>query len=790
MPKSQKRALSLEWPAGGFHRGAAYRQQPPWATPDCLNVWPDDPITGRSRGGSRPGLVKAFDAVLGSGAKVNLLANCTYVGVDKWAMFQDFFEGETLSDSWTAASWLSAAPGILPLSSAAVSTTYQNLGATLAAETVDTTAAYEIAIWISPFDGAHHGTYSIFGRMNNTTPIATTDGFVATLTATGTVGVYSGSLIAYNAGSAGSTHTFTITATGQADSGWFKVLVNGNNVSCSWLGTSCLTATDISSELGGSAGARVGFGLNCTVAGGICIVNGFRQQYTYNGFKRAPRTILYAAANGTLYVEGARDLGAVTHTNYTLSKTEPLEAVDLLQKLYIADYSSDEIKVDTCTVSGTTITVTGVTAANTNIYDHVVELTNGTDSTVNATYQLATVGSGTLTVSSAPGNGTATVRIARSLKVADPIAGTMVKLTPTAGSPPVGARFVCAYMSRLCAAVGSVCYQSRVDDPLDWDISETDAEAAQFSTAADSESGQIGDIFTALIPFKEDYLIYGCRNSIWRQVGDLGLGGEIVNVTHDYGIKEHGWCHLPGGRIAFLAQDGLYVWHPSDNWPMNVSKDALPGQLKDVNTTTTKISMGYDLANGGIHLYLSGWTALDRRHWFIRLHSGKDGAVQAAFWPMDFVDNHEPFRVCPSTSSLVPYNSLLLGCRDGYVRRYEDTSDFDDDNAISSHVLIGPVRPQGDYQDARLDELVATLGVDSGNVTWAVRVGEDREAAVLSATTFPSAATGTWTEGRNLHARPRARGGAFCLYLSNQENQRWTIEGITAVVSPCGMQRK
>lgn len=787
MPRqTPKRTLDLEFPVGGYHRGAAYRRQPPWATGDCLNVWPDDPITGRSRGGSRPGLVKAYDTQLGSGAKVNLLAPCSYVGVDNWDVFMDVFDGESLSDYWSAASWLSAAPAILPLSSAAVSTTNQNLGAVLAAQDVNTSSAYEIAIWISPFAGEHWGTYSIFGRMNATTPVATTDGFVATLTATGTAGAYSGSLIAYKAGVAGSTHTFTIASTGQADSGWFKVLVNGNNVSASWLGTSILSATDISSELGGSAGARVGFGLNATVASGLCLVDAFRQQFINSGFRRAPRTVIYAAANGALSVEGARDLGTVS-TSVTLSTTEPLEAVDMLQKLYVADYSEAEIRVTGATVSGTTVTITGVTTGNTNIYDHVLELTSPTGPTA-GTYQLASVASGSVTVTSAPGNGTATARIARSLKVADPVAGTFTKVTPSAGNIPVGARHLAAYRGRLCAAVGNICYQSKIDDPTDWDVSATGADAAQFTTAADSDSGQIGDIFTALIPFKEDYLIYGCEKSIWRQVGDIGLGGEIVNVTHDYGIKRHGWCHLPGGRVAFLAQDGLYVWNPTDNFPVNVSSDALPTALHDINTRTTKIAMGYDLANEGIHIYVSSVTAADRLHWFVKLYKG-EGGMQAAFWPMDLIDNHEPFRVCGYSGDLLPWNTLMLGCRDGYVRRYEPTSDYDDDNAITSYVTYGPVRPQGEYNDMRLDEMVCTLAEDSDSVTWAVRVGESREDAALSSTTFPSAATGTFTEGRNLHVRPRARGGAFTVKLTGG-GQRWSIESLTAVVSTLGMQRK
>ena len=48
----------LQFPLGGLHRGAAYQKQPPFTTPDCLNVRPKDPFEGRARGGTRPGTVK------------------------------------------------------------------------------------------------------------------------------------------------------------------------------------------------------------------------------------------------------------------------------------------------------------------------------------------------------------------------------------------------------------------------------------------------------------------------------------------------------------------------------------------------------------------------------------------------------------------------------------------------------------------------------------------------------------------------------------------------------------
>ena len=61
-----QRSINLQFPLAGLDERGAYQNQPPYSTPAAWNVRPREPIEGRSRGGSRPGLVRAFALRLGT----------------------------------------------------------------------------------------------------------------------------------------------------------------------------------------------------------------------------------------------------------------------------------------------------------------------------------------------------------------------------------------------------------------------------------------------------------------------------------------------------------------------------------------------------------------------------------------------------------------------------------------------------------------------------------------------------------------------------------------------------
>jgi hypothetical protein len=74
----QKKPVELQFPIGGQVERYAYQSQPPFTTPAALNVRPESISELRYRGGTRPGLVKAYaqtlgDAVDSSLRRINML---------------------------------------------------------------------------------------------------------------------------------------------------------------------------------------------------------------------------------------------------------------------------------------------------------------------------------------------------------------------------------------------------------------------------------------------------------------------------------------------------------------------------------------------------------------------------------------------------------------------------------------------------------------------------------------------------------------------------------------------
>lgn len=56
---AKQRQITLKFPLGGVERRVGFQSGQIYYTPAALNVYPDDVVTGRARGGARPGLSKA-----------------------------------------------------------------------------------------------------------------------------------------------------------------------------------------------------------------------------------------------------------------------------------------------------------------------------------------------------------------------------------------------------------------------------------------------------------------------------------------------------------------------------------------------------------------------------------------------------------------------------------------------------------------------------------------------------------------------------------------------------------
>lgn len=794
MTQSRKRTLKVQWPMAGLNRRYAYEGQPPYTCGDAKNVRPYDPLLRRGRGGSRPGVRTVFTPQLGDAGnrEIRMISDVPIISNDGFTFWSDFFDGASLGSTWSTASWIGTLPSILPNNPQAYSND-SAVGAVRDAVTpaIDSTEAYEVALYISTYAGVHAGKYQIYACMDNTTPVATTDGIVVELIMTGSTGEWTGTLKEYDAGTPTS-HALTAGTTdlGYAPSGWLRLYKDGTAVKVYWQDTEIL---DTTVSLGAGAGLRVGFGLEATVAGGVAVANGFQVQYYTDDTRERSTSKLIASANGKVYQQSL--LGQLTQisTNLSLNNDREILAVPREQILYIADYGDPKAEGASATVGGggnNELSKGGVdwTTYGISTYDDICVLSNGSPDTLDGTYQITNVAAGALTLSPAPGAGTATYRIERGPKQLDPSTGTLSLLmsdTTIDGQIPNGCHIVFLYRDRLCWVRENVVYQSRAGDPDDYNYGadEDDTERACVTDLADGDSGQIGDFITAAAPFSDDFVIYGCRTSIWRQSGDLGYDANIDCIDNRIGIVgSRAWCYGAGGEFIFMSQDGLYMLAPGGNsFPQPISPEVLPKELKDIEAGVYEVRMEYDVGRRGVHIYLVPEEPTGRLHfWF--------DWSEKSFWPEEYDGDHEPTTIhFYGRSQSSAENRVMLGCRDGWIRAFYDDAETDEGTEITSFIEFGPFHIWNDYEEGVLLEMICSLASNSGDVTWSLRVADTDEEVANSTTNFD---TGTWSENRNYHEYPAAGGMSCIIRLENADTDRaWALEQLLLIAEQHGMER-
>ena len=778
---AKKRILNISYPFGGLVRKYAYQTQAPYSSPDLLNVRGDDTIKGRERGGSRPGIDKAYSTELGSGNPIRFLNSVPWVNDSAYKVWNDLFNGTAIGGLWDTI----GSDSLPDVTNDLAQVNYGTSGkaALQALSDLDNTKAYTVEIFIVPYNGELNGTYSVYAEMD-ATPNYSNNGIELIFTETGSSG---GGTIVLNSYAGGvktvvssGTNTFSY-----AKAGWLTLHINGSTVTGYFDGVQVVSGT-----VSGLSGVRMGFGLECTVNGGMNLVSQFRTKYYSTTVSQDREDLLLASSNGVLYKNNMVGGMDTVTTSLTLADDRMIQGAPYLQKMYIADVSDDKASGTGGTVSGTTFddaSVSDWTTYGISANDDVVVISNGAGGTADGVYEISSVASGSITLATAPGDGTCEYTIQRAPKIYDPNTDTLSIWSATTGkgSVPAGCPLVCTYRDRLVLAGGSdnpyLWYMSRQGDPLDWDYGQLDSQRAV--SGQGSDAGQIGEPITALISHSDDYLVFGCAHSLWILRGDPAYGGMIDALSYKIGIVDkQAWCKGPDSEIIFLSKDGLYALQPGANsFPQSISRERIPRELLDVSSDIYTVTLAYDIRFRGVHIYLSSENNQTVFHWWFDWET-------KTFWKVSLQGNYDPTALYEYYSADDEESSVLLGGRDGYIRKYNQYFETDGGNQINSYVMIGPIRLAGNtYYDGVLSEIRGVLGKDSGDVDWEL-LPDDTAEGTVEASTFDY--SGTWEAGLNYADHPRCRGGSMILKLSGAESRRWSLERITATITQAGVSRK
>jgi hypothetical protein len=775
---AKHRRLRIDFPFGGLDRSGPYRQQPPFTTTDMQNMRAFGTAEGRRRGGSRGGLVESHRTDLGG--PVRMLHNMQLIVSDGFKTWSDNFDGSSLGDAWTLPSWATDLPNVLPSNLSAIDySTSEGAALRDPISDLDTASAYVIELWLIPWDGEWHGSYSLYLRMDNSSPAYATEGVEIKLTMSGSSGNITAELNSYLASAKTVTDSDTIAFTA-ASPGWLTAHVSGDVVTVYFQGTQILTGT-----VDTHTGTRVAYGLECTVDGGLALCNTFRAQYYSTEVIPRSRTLLVASASGNFFYEEFYGVMTQLTTNLSLRDDVRLSTAQGGQLLYIGDYGVAESGTDG-TVSGTTLDAASVsdwTAIGANIYDYVAVLDNVLGSTTAGVYAISAIAAGSVTLASAPGDGTCSFRIERMIKVYDHAAGTLSLLTATAGIIESGNHLLTRYLDRLFIGgtdkAPNAWFASEQTDYTNWDYTVDSVQRAIYGPT--SEQGLPGQPLTAFAATSDDYLIIFGSTEMWRMRGDPAYGGSLDRLSENVGcVDSHAWCHGPAGEVIVLTRDGLYIVPPGgDTFPVSMSREALPREMRNLDMEQLEAQLEYDVQGRGIHIMLTPDDSNDRVHmWF-------DWDTKT-YYPMTYQSAHEPTAMCSVQSTAVEASGVILGCRDGKLRTFNDLAHNDCGTAFVAYVMMGPVAYMADEGMGSLVVLEIELSANSSDATWGWLTADTFE-DVSSATPV---ATGTVTGGLNYTLRPSGRGKAFALKLTNVAHTGFQIEDVQVITRHAGPRRK
>lgn len=373
-------------------------------------------------------------------------------------------------------------------------------------------------------------------------------------------------------------------------------------------------------------------------------------------------------------------------------------------------------------------------------------------------------------------------------RVFNPRADTVLEFkSKSAGLVPPRCKLICSWRGRLVLARGADdphnWHMSKFGDPYDWDTNPPVATAVDAIDGNDPRIGKPADIINALIPANDDLLYFGCDHSIYRLTGDPQSGSaQFDAISETIGIAfGPSWCKSPSGAIFAFGTDGR-VYVLTGGAPVAIS-ERVPSEMREFDLAAYYPVLVWNTKDDGLHVLQVpyGGGGVPVRHWFWSAASkgwfpdqfgrALNTGVQPTYaWVVDGDDSSD--------------RTLLFGCEDGYVRRWDEAARTDDSLVIESRFLCGPLAGDELGRVGRATKLRIQLADDQDGTRYKLFASQNPDTVGLTID------QGGLTAGRNI-INLRGAGNYLFLEIGGAAvNQRWAFESAELDVFPAGRQRE
>lgn len=332
-------------------------------------------------------------------------------------------------------------------------------------------------------------------------------------------------------------------------------------------------------------------------------------------------------------------------------------------------------------------------------------------------------------------------------------------------------------------------FATRINDPLDLLLVVDDVASAQNSQAT-KKAGLVGDQIVSMIPYKGNTQVFGCLNNVFVMRADPAKGGFFTTLSDTTGMFSNtSYCWDDKNNLYFIGFDGIYGLSAdaiiNGLPPTNLTKEHVPKLISDMglNRRTDRVTMAYDKDRYGIEISVSQF----------------DGKWSATFWldlrtggvfPESYSEDHIPTSLFYFDSRIKSQRTLLAGCNDGYIRKWDESEKSDDgDVAIESETLLGPITGQNTRSKIGINEVSVRTGIDTDSITVKIYSGETAQHLIKNVIDDVSPKVSkTFTTDKLLPSiRQQVEDGALGIKLSNTTaDSSWSIEKIDVEVSEAG----
>ncbi|MDZ4779883.1 MAG: hypothetical protein SGJ19_06500 [Planctomycetia bacterium] len=839
------------FPQGGINRAVGKQRQPPYTTPDAQNAFPESPQDGRIRGGVRPGLVRTWHTSA-SNSPVRLLDSVSvkFPGSAQW-YFRDSFDYVNFPPSWTKTNncitgVTSTAPtitkgSITSSTSDAVPQKAIYRSAPTDMKSLATNDVYMLGMYVRSFQGAHHGVYSIYFRLDASPDVTPSTGdanaMEVRMTITGATGACAIQL--YKQGAAlGAVYNDSALV---AAEGWLQVKVtkaaSDDRIDVYWRGVNVIAN---STSTGTTTDKHFGFGLKATESGGRCIVDRVRLDYTASAAKELLRPIVFFIQDGKLFHDKLMP-GHFTQSSkasgvaslYQFAADRQLQCASHGQRVYFADHATPIMTGTDGVIAG------GATFSSATFPDLVAGglSTNTADNNYFGNFAVHVTGPAT------PSSKAGVYAISALTTASNPDTLTIYKHVNTSLAPvAAGATDGTGLTFRIerIPKVWNPADEGTSTDPIKpW----VTIENGGYQTGYGSGFGFSGNNNTnsGVVPC-------GCR-AIESDGGRVHLAADPLDPNQVYGCaigEPHNWSFSdvepgsafklggadaakPGDAVMglmFVDDDVKLVGCRTECWILRSAPPDGGGGAQVRSRHSGLLSFSaycrgengelYWLGRNGAYMSTADFRPqpinegllprelqdLDAAS--ITILAGYDRRARGVLFcltPEDPVAEVRHWFYYAPTKAFFPLvitsagayptslkwiefpdpedSALYSGGYGGSIRRFSPTSETDDLDPITSFVDIGPI----ELGDGRFDEALTTLrpilAADSGDVTYEVYFGATMEAAMDATEPF---ATGTFSATNNVEVPIRGSGGAVRLRLIGTAGRQWAMERIVAAI--------